>query len=293
MIFTRDPVPQRIFDAIEAEQVTHFGAAPIVLQMLAESPHSPATPYEPRIRVMTAGAPPPPAILEKTGAMGFDVMQVYGLTETYGHISQCLWQNDWDDLSPAEQAELQAHQGVAFPMVEDVSVIDRETGRPVPMDGETQGEIAIRANTVMKAYYKDDEASVEAFADEWFWSGDAAVVHANGYMQVRDRLKDVIISGGENISSVEVEAVLYRHPDVQAAAVVAKPDEKWGEVPCAYVELRKGTNPNDQDIITFCRGHLAGFKTPKSVVFGDLPKTATGKIKKFELRQLARAEGKP
>jgi len=291
MVFTRDPVPQRIFEAIEAEKITHFGAAPIVLQMLAESPHSPSTPYAPPIRVMTAGAPPPPAILEKTGAMGLDVMQVYGLTETYGHISQCLWQEDWDDLTPSEQAELQAHQGVAFPMVEDVAVINRETGEPVPMDGETQGEIAIRANTVMKGYYKDDAASAEAFKDEWFWSGDAAVVHANGYMQVRDRLKDVIISGGENISSVEVEAVLYRHPDVQAAAVVAKPDEKWGEVPCAYVELREGTAPSDQDIITFCRGHLAGFKTPKFVVFGDLPKTATGKIKKFELRHLARAEG--
>lgn len=291
MVFTRDPVPQRIFEAIEAEQITHFGAAPIVLQMLAESPHSPSEPYDPRIRVMTAGAPPPPAILEKTGAMGLDVMQVYGLTETYGHISQCLWQEDWDDLTPAEQAELQAHQGVAFPMVEDVRVIDRETGNPVPMDGETQGEIAIRANTVMKGYYKDDAASGEAFTDGWFWSGDAAVVHANGYMQVRDRLKDVIISGGENISSVEVEAVLYRHPDIQAAAVVARPDQKWGEVPCAYVELREGKTPSDQDIITFCRGHLAGFKTPKSVVFGELPKTATGKIKKFELRQLARAEG--
>jgi fatty-acyl-CoA synthase len=291
MVFTRDPVPQRIFEAIQAETITHFGAAPIVLQMLAESPHGPTEPYNPRIRVMTAGAPPPPAILEKTGAMGLDVMQVYGLTETYGHISQCLWQENWDSLAPSEQAELQAHQGIAFPMVENVAVIDRETGHPVPMDGESQGEVAIRANTVMKGYYKDDEASAEAFADGWFWSGDAAVVHKNGYMQIRDRLKDVIISGGENISSVEVEAVLYRHPDVQAAAVVAKPDAKWGEVPCAYVELRDGTDPSGDDIIAFCRGHLAGFKTPKSVVFGELPKTATGKIKKFELRQLARAEG--
>jgi len=291
MVFTRDPVPQRIFEAIQGETITHFGAAPIVLQMLAESPHGPTEPYKPRIRVMTAGAPPPPAILEKTGAMGLDVMQVYGLTETYGHISQCLWQEDWDSLEPSEQAELQAHQGIAFPMVENVAVIDRKTGHPVPMDGESQGEVAIRANTVMKGYYKDDEASAEAFADGWFWSGDAAVVHKNGYMQIRDRLKDVIISGGENISSVEVEAVLYRHPDVQAAAVVAKPDAKWGEVPCAYVELRDGTDPSGNDIITFCRGHLAGFKTPKSVVFGELPKTATGKIKKFELRQLARAEG--
>ena len=290
MVFTRDPLPEKIFAAIEAEKITHFGAAPIVLQMLAESTNAPSAPFEPRIRVMTAGAPPPPAILEKTGAMGLEVMQVYGLTETYGHISQCLWQEDWDDLSASEQAELQAHQGIAFPMVEDVAVIDRETGAPVPMDGETQGEIAIRANTVMKGYYKDEAASAEAFRDGWFWSGDAAVVHANGYMQVRDRLKDVIISGGENISSVEVEAVLYRHPDVQAAAVVAKPDDKWGEVPCAYVELRTGTDPSADDIIAFCRSHLAGFKTPKSVVFETLPKTATGKIKKFELREQARNE---
>ncbi len=291
MVFTRDPVPQRIFEEIAAENITHFGAAPIVLQMLAESPSGPSEPYSPRIRVMTAGAPPPPAILEKTGQMGLDVMQVYGLTETFGHISQCLWQEDWDTLSPSEQAELQAHQGVAFPMVQDVAVLDRETGDPVPMDGATQGEVAIRSNTVMKGYYKDEEASAKAFADGWFWSGDAAVVHENGYMQIRDRLKDVIISGGENISSVEVEAVLYRHPDVQAAAVVAKPDAKWGEVPCAYVELRDGSAPSDEDIITFCRGHLAGFKTPKAVVFGTLPKTATGKIKKFELRQQARAKG--
>lgn len=291
MVFTRDPVPRKIFNAIRSESISHFGAAPIVLQMLAESPDGPSAPYDPRIRVMTAGAPPPPAILEKTGKMGLDVMQVYGLTETYGHISQCLWQEDWDDLTPSEQAELQAHQGVAFPMVEAVAVLDRDTGLPVPMDGATQGEVAIRSNTMMKGYYKDAAATAEAFAGGWFWSGDAAVVHENGYMQIRDRLKDVIISGGENISSVEVEAVLYRHPDIQAAAVVAKPDPKWGEVPCAYVELREGAAPTGEEIIAFCRGHLAGFKTPKAVVFGTLPKTATGKIKKFELRQQARAEG--
>ena len=290
-VFTRDAVPQKIFDAIEANAVTHLGAAPIMLQMLAESPHAPKTPYSPRLRVMTAGAPPPPATLEKTGAMGLDVMHVYGLTETFGHITQCLWQEKWAELTLAEQAELQAHQGIAFPMVEEVAVLNRETGDPVPMDGETQGEVAIRANTVMKGYYKDEAASAEVFEGGWFWSGDAAVVHDNGYMQIRDRLKDVIISGGENISSVEVEAVLYRHPDVLAAAVVAKPDAKWGEVPCAYVELREGASPSAEDIITFCRGHLAGFKTPKAVVFGALPKTATGKIKKFELRQHARAEG--
>lgn len=291
MVFTRDPMPEKLYRAIADEGITHFGAAPIVLQMMAESEHAPSAPFSPRIRVMTAGAPPPPAVLEKTGQIGLDVMQVYGLTETYGHISQCLWQEEWESLSPSEQAELQAHQGIALPMVETVAVIDRDTGEPVPQDGETQGEIAIRSNTIMKGYYKDPDASVATFADGWFWSGDAAVVHPNGYIQVRDRLKDVIISGGENISSVEVEAVLYRHPDVQAAAVVAKPDPKWGEVPRAYIELRDGTAPAEADIIAFCRERLAGFKTPKSVVFETLPKTATGKIKKFELRQHAREEG--
>ncbi len=288
MVFTRDPTPERIFAAIKDETVTHFGAAPVILQMLADSEHGPAEPFKPRIRTMTAGAPPPPAILERTGALGLDVMHVYGLTETYGHILQCLWQEDWESLTRAEQAELQARQGIAFPMVEDIAVIDRETGQCVPKDGQTQGEIAIRANTVMQGYYKDPDATRTAFEGGWFWSGDAAVVHQNGYIQVRDRLKDVIISGGENISSVEVEAVLYRHPAVQAAAIVAMPDPKWGEVPCAYVELRDGAEAEEAEIIAFCRARLAGFKTPKTVVFQTLPKTATGKIKKFELRQHAR-----
>lgn len=291
MVFTRDPLPDRLYRAIKNEKITHFGAAPIVLQMMVESPEAPTEPFSPRIRVMTAGAPPPPSIIEKTSEMGLDVMQVYGLTETYGHISHCLWQEEWERLSPAEQAERQAHQGIALPMVEGFEVIDRDTGLPVPMDGETQGEIAIRANTVMKGYYKAPNASEEAFEGGWFWSGDAAVVHPNGYVQIRDRLKDVIISGGENISSVEVEAVLYRHPDVLAAAVVARPDPKWGEVPRAYVELRDGAEGNAEGIIAFCQEHLAGFKTPKSIVFQMLPKTATGKIKKFELRQHAREEG--
>ncbi|MEM0946313.1 MAG: AMP-binding protein [Pseudomonadota bacterium] len=291
MVFTRDPLPEKLYQAIADEEITHFGAAPIVLQMMAESPEAPAEPFSPRIRVMTAGAPPPPTILEKTSAIGLDVMHVYGLTETYGHISQCLWQEEWQSLSSAEQAERQSYQGIALPMVEGFEVINRETGQPVPMDGKTQGEIAIRANTVMKGYYKDPDATEQAFKGGWFWSGDAAVVHPNGYVQVRDRLKDVIISGGENISSVEVEAVLYRHPDVQAAAVVARPDPKWGESPRAYVELRDGATGNADAIMAFCREHLAGFKTPKSVVFQVLPKTATGKIKKFELRQHAREEG--
>lgn len=289
MVFTRTPAPELLIDAIQKHGVTHFGAAPIVLQMLAESEAGDGLKFDPAIKVMTAGAPPPPAVLEKTRAMGLDVMQVYGLTETYGHISQCLWQDSWGDESAAKQAELQAQQGIAFPMVEAVSVINTDAGETVPKDGETQGEIAIRGNTVMKGYYKDLEATEKAFENGWFWSGDAAVVHADSYMQIRDRLKDVIISGGENISSVEVESALYRHPSVQAAAVVAMPHEKWGEVPCAFIELRPETEASSEDIISFCREHLAGFKAPKAVVFQELPKTSTGKIQKFLLRETAKS----
>lgn len=290
-VFTRDPIPERIYAAIRDEGVTHFGGAPIILQMLCDSDAAPAQPLDPPIRVFTAGAPPPPAILERSKALGFDVMQVYGLTETYGHISQCLWQDSWDPMPSETQADMQSHQGVAFPMLEGLEVFDRETGEPVPRDGETQGEIAIRGNVVMKGYFKNPDATGDAFRDGWFWSGDAAVVHPNGYVQIRDRLKDVIISGGENISSVEVEAVLYRHPDVLAAAVVAQPDTTWGEVPCAFVEPRPGADPEAGDIIAFCRERLAGFKTPKTVVFAELPKTSTGKIQKFKLRDQARGGG--
>ena len=248
-------------------------------------------PFSPTIKVLTAGAPPPPSVLEKATHLGMEVMQVYGLTETYGHVAQCLWQEDWDVLPPDARAERQAQQGIAFPMVEEIRVVDRTSGRDVPQDGLTQGEIAIRGNTVMKGYYKDDAATAEAFQGGWFWSGDAAVVHPDGYIQIRDRLKDVIISGGENISSVEVEAVLYRHPAVQAAAVVARPHAKWGESPCAFVELREGAAPSADEIIAFCRERIAHFKAPKTVVFGELPKTATGKIQKYVLRQAARGMG--
>lgn len=288
LVFIRDAAPAKIFSAIAEHGVTHFGGAPIVLSMLADAPEAPKQKISPPVKVMTAGAPPPAAILEKTSAMGLDVLQVYGLTETYGHISQCLWREEWDDLPVREQAELQAMQGVAFPMVEDVTVFNRDTGKPVAHNGQEQGEIAIRGNTVMKGYYKDKDATAEAFEGGWFWSGDAAVVHENGYMQIRDRLKDVIISGGENISSVEVEAVLYKHPAIAAAAVVAKPDEKWGEVPCAFVELKPDMTAGGEEIMAFCKQHMAGFKRPKHVVFMELPKTATGKILKFQLREMAK-----
>lgn len=291
MIFPQDLAPATLLAAMSQHNVTHMGAAPIILQMLAECSDGALAPFSPPIKVMTAGAPPPPAVLEKATSMGLHVMQVYGLTETFGHISQCLWQDDWATLSTSEQAEKQAMQGVGFPMVEDLRVICRQTGEDVPADGQTQGEIAIRSNTVMKAYYKDQAATDEAFLGGMFWSGDAAVVHPDGYVQIRDRLKDVIISGGENISSVEIEAVLYRHPAIQAAAVVARPHARWGESPCAFIELRAGMTASEDEVIAFCRSHLAGFKAPKSVVFQELPKTATGKIQKFILRGAARALG--
>lgn len=291
LVFSRDQSPAALLTTIADHGVTHLGAAPVILQMLCESPAAPATPFDPAVKVMTAGAPPPPAVLERATRLGLQVMQVYGLTETYGHISQCLWQDDWANLPPADQAAQQALQGVAFPMVEGLRVVDRDTGQDVPADGQTQGEIAIRGNTVMKGYYKDIPATDAAFQDGWFWSGDAAVMHADGYMQIRDRLKDVIISGGENISSVEVEATLYRHPAVIAAAVVARPHDRWGEAPCAFVELRSGHQADEAEIIAFCRTHLAGFKTPKSVIFQSLPRTATGKIQKYLLREAARALG--
>ncbi len=276
--------PDALFDAILSENVTHFGAAPVVLQMMAESEAAPTTPFDPKLQVMTAGAPPPPAILQRMADLGAEVMHVYGLTETYGHISQCIPQSDWAELDAEQEAAARARQGVAFPMVEEVAVFDRSTGKTVPRNAETQGEIAIRGNTVMKGYYKNPEATAEAFADGYFWSGDGAVVYEDGYIQIRDRLKDVIISGGENVSSVEVEAVLYRHPDIQTAAVVARPDPKWGETPCAFVELREGADTDEKSIIAFCKEHLAGFKTPKTVIFADIPKTSTGKIQKFQLR---------
>lgn len=278
-----------VFGAIRDHKITHFGGAPIVLSMLIDAPDDVKVSFDYDIKVFTAGAPPPAAILEKTRALGFNVQQVYGLTETYGHITQCLWREEWDDKDFAEQAQLQSWQGVTFPMMEEAAVMDKETGELLPRDGESQGEIVIRGNAVMKGYYKAKDATEDVFKGGWFSSGDGAVWHENGYIQIKDRLKDVIISGGENISSVEVEGVLYRHPAVAAAAVVAKQDDKWGEVPCAFVEVKPGANPTEEDIINFCRENMAGFKRPKKVVFGELPKTATGKIQKFVLREKAKA----
>ena len=282
---------KNIYDAIADHKITHFGGAPVVLGFLVEAKEDERKPFDWPIKAMTAGAPPPAAILEKVTALGFDVMQVYGLTETYGHVVQCAWQDQWNDLPFAEQAEIKARQGVRFPMTEDVEVHSLETGERVPADGETMGEIVVRGNTVMKGYYRNPDATSEAFKGGWYHSGDIAVVHPNGYLQIRDRLKDVIISGGENISSVEVESVIYKHPAVSLAAVVAQPDDKWGETPCAFVELRDGETASADEIVAFCREHLAGFKCPKTVVFCELPKTSTGKIQKFQLREQARDLG--
>jgi fatty-acyl-CoA synthase len=288
LVCCRDITAKNIFDAIADEGVTHFGGAPIVLNTLINAPDEDIRSFEHTVEVFTAGAPPAAATLEKIEPMGFNVTQVYGLTEVYGPATECIWDHDrWDDLPPSERAHIKARQGVAMPFIEDVTVMDENMAQ-TPMDGETQGEIMIRGNGVMKGYYKNIDATDKAFAGGYFHSGDVAVQHDDTYVQITDRAKDIIISGGENISSVEVEGALMHHPAVSLAAVVAKPDEKWGEVPCAFVELLEGTTATEAEIIAFVRARLAGFKTPKQVVFQELPKTSTGKIQKFNLRTLAR-----
>jgi len=280
--------PELFFQLVDEHQVTHFGGAPVVLNMLANAPAQQQKKFDHRVYAMTAGAPPPARVLESMAQFNFEVMHVYGLTETYGHILHSAPQQEWKQKSLEDQAELKARQGVRFAMTEAVDVIDPETGVAVPWDAETMGEIVIRGNTLMKGYLKDPDATASAFKDGWFFSGDIAVIHADGYIQVKDRAKDVIISGGENISSVEIESVLYRHPSVGEAAVVALADEKWGEVPCAFVELKTGQQVGETELIDFCADNMARFKRPKRVVFGELPKTATGKIQKNVLRETAK-----
>ncbi|WP_374378911.1 AMP-binding protein [Dongia sp.] len=277
-----------IFDLIAEHKISHLGGAPVVLGMLVNAAEADRKPLPSKVQVMTAGAPPPSAVLAGMAALGFEVMQVYGLTETYGHTVHCAWQEEWDALPFAEQAEMKARQGVRFPITEALELVDPETGAAPPADGAAMGEILIRGNTVMKGYHKDAAATEKAFKNGFFRSGDIAVRHANGYVEVKDRLKDVIISGGENVSSIEIESRLYKHAAVANAAVVAKPDPKWGEVPCAFVELKPGAQVTEAELIAFCREALAGFKTPKKIVFGDLPKTSTGKIQKFLLREQAK-----
>jgi len=281
---------KNMFDAIADHKVTHFGGAPIVLNFLAQATDEEKREYSQQVYVVTAGAPPPAATLEAVQKMGFDVTHVYGLTETYGHISLCAWQDEWNELSVEEQSKLRSRQGVKFPMMDGLAIMNPETMEPVKNDGEEIGEIMIRGNCVMKGYLKNKEETDKAMAGGWFHSGDLAVMHPNGYIQIKDRSKDIIISGGENVSSVEIENTLYKHPSVLFAAVVAKPDEKWGETPCAFIELKdQNDSVSEGDIISFCKETLAGFKCPKKVVFTELPKTSTGKILKYELREMAKA----
>ena len=289
VVCVRAFTPGLFFKLVDEHKVTHFGGAPIVLNMLALAPAEEQKTFEHKVYAMTAGAPPPAKVLASMAQFNLDVMHVYGLTETYGHILHSAPQDDWSDKSIDDLAELKSRQGVRFAMTEAVDVIDPETGDSVPWDAETMGEIIIRGNTVMKGYLKDQAATDKAFQNGWFLSGDIAVVFPDGYIQVKDRAKDVIISGGENISSVEVEGVLYKHPSVGEAAVVALDDEKWGEVPCAFVELKPNANATESELIDFCAENMARFKRPKKVVFGELPKTATGKIQKNVLRDRAKS----
>ena len=277
-----------IFDSIRAHGVTHMCGAPIVMSLMANAPAEMQAGIEQQINFMTAGAAPPPAILEAMAKLNIKVTHAYGLTEVYGPAVVCSWRDAWDGLPLTEQAEIKSRQGVRYPMLEELVVVDPETMQPVPRDGETIGEIMFRGNIVMKGYLKNPSATQKAFDGGYFHSGDLAVCHPDGYIEIKDRSKDIIISGGENISTIEIEKTLYRHPAVLEAAVTAMPDEKWGETPCAFVTLHADAQASEQDIIDYCREHMARFKAPRKVVFGALPKTSTGKIQKFELRERAR-----
>lgn len=282
--------PQSVFGLIREHRVTHFCGAPIVHNMLIHAPAELRQGLDHPVRAMVAGAAPPAAMIEGMREMGIEITHVYGLTEVYGPAAVCTVQDQWADLPIGDQARLMARQGVPYHLQHDLAVLDPLTLKAVPLDGETIGEVMFRGNIAMKGYLKNPEATAAAFAGGWFHTGDLAVVESDGYVKIKDRSKDIIISGGENISSIEVEDVLYRHPAVMAAAVVAMPDPKWGETPCAFVEVKPGQEAvRPEDLIAHCKAHLAGFKAPRRVVFGPLPKTSTGKIQKFELRRLAKS----
>jgi fatty-acyl-CoA synthase len=278
-----------IFHAIKKYKVTHFCAAPIVHTMLINVPEEARSGIEHRVSGCIAGAAPPASVIEGMERIGFDIAHVYGLTETYGPAAICAKQNGWDELPLEQRAELNGRQGVRAPMQEDMVVMDPATMEPVPWDGETMGEIMFRGNITMKGYLKNPAATDAAFAGGWFHTGDLAVVYPDGYVKIRDRSKDIIISGGENISSIEVEEALYRHPAVMSAAVVAQPDPTWGETPCAFIELKPGHTATADELRDFCRAHMARYKVPKTFVFRDIPKTSTGKIQKFQLRTIAKS----
>ena len=287
LVCCRDITARAIYDAIADEGVTHFGGAPIVLNTVINCKPEDRRAFSHTVEVFTAGAPPAAATLAAFEPLGFNVTQVYGLTETYGPATECLWQTEWDASTGDDRAALKARTGIAMAMLEGAEVHDSK-GTPVPRDAAHLGEIAMRGNLVMKGYYKNPTATAEAFKGGWFRSGDIAFQHPDGYLKITDRAKDIIISGGENVSSVEVEGALMHHPAVSLCAVVAKPDDKWGEVPCAFVELKPGATATEAELIAHCRARLAGFATPKHVVFAELPKTSTGKIQKFELRAVAK-----
>ncbi|MGO9631617.1 MAG: acyl-CoA synthetase [Xanthobacteraceae bacterium] len=278
-----------IFDAIATHKVTHLCGAPIVMSTLLNAPAQEKKPLPHLVQFATAAAPPPEAVLAAMKAAGFNVTHLYGLTETYGPASINDWHGDWEVLPSDEQAAKKARQGVRYPVLEGLDVLDPETMKPVPHDGETLGEVMFRGNVVMKGYLKNKSSTEAAFAGGWFHSGDLGVVHPDGYIQLKDRSKDIIISGGENISSIEVEDALYKHPAVSAVAVVAKPDDKWGETPCAFVELKSGASATAEELIAWCRSRLAAYKCPRHVVFAEIPKTSTGKLQKFKLRDVAKS----
>jgi len=277
--------PALIYPLIREHHVTHMCGAPIVYSMLINAPAELRAGITHTVQGLIAGAAPPAAVIEGCEAVGIDITHVYGLTEVYGPAAVCAKQESWAALPIERRAELNGRQGVPYPLQQAVAVLDPQTLQPVPTDGETIGEIFFRGNVVMKGYLKNPVATEEAFEGGWFHTGDLAVMHPDGYVKIKDRSKDVIISGGENISSLEVEDVLHRHPAVMLAAVVAQPDPKWGEVPCAYVEIKPGSTVTEAELIDFCRTMLARFKVPKRIRFSNLPKTSTGKIQKFVLRQ--------
>jgi fatty-acyl-CoA synthase len=278
-----------VYDALADHKVTHLCGAPIVMSTLLNAPEAEKRPVPHMVKFMTAAAPPPEAVLAAMKSAGFDVTHVYGLTEVYGPAVVNEWHQEWDELDSGEYAAKKARQGVRYPVLESLDVLDPETMRPVPADGQTLGEVMFRGNVVMKGYLKNPAGTAKAFEGGWFHSGDLGVKYPDGYVQLKDRSKDIIISGGENISSIEVEDALYKHPAIQAAAVVAMPDDKWGETPCAFVEVKPDQSVSTEDIIAWCRQNLASYKCPRTVIFTELPKTSTGKIQKFQLREMARA----
>ena len=279
-----------IYEAFAERGVSHLCGAPIVMQMILNAGADERREFPQQVKMMTAAAPPPASVLAAMEAEGIDVTHVYGLTEVYGPAVVCAWHGEWDALPADERAELKARQGVTYPVLESLMVADAESLEAVPWDGETLGEVFMRGNIVMRGYLKNPSATDKAFQGGWFHTGDLGVCHPDGFIQLKDRSKDIIISGGENISSIEVENVLYRHPAVAGAAVVAKPDETWGETPCAFVELKTGAEAGERELIAFCRDNMAHFKCPRQVVFGELPKTSTGKIQKFVLREQAKEQ---